>query len=203
MGLGRHGDAVYSQEELDRVISDLIEQTTISGAPGPASAEAIRALPKKIVDKTMLGSDGKAECSICMDGVELQQEVTELPCKHWFHETCISAWLREHDTCPHCRRGITDTGRQSQGPQDSSASASSSSLPRSGGRSGSGSGSGFGSGFGSGSGSRSNPWIVPDSSPRPNNTSNNSGNGRFTGWVRQHFGGGSSHNHHSGGNSGS
>ncbi|KAI1962831.1 hypothetical protein LOZ58_002454 [Ophidiomyces ophidiicola] len=106
MGFGPNGDAVYSQEELDFVVTQLINQTTISNAPGPASEEAIRALPKKPVDKTMLDSEGRAECSICMDSVELKEEVAELPCKHWFHELCISSWLKEHDTCPHCRRGI-------------------------------------------------------------------------------------------------
>lgn len=189
------------------MISDLIERTGGGNAPGPASAEAIQALPKKQVDNSMLGSDGKAECSICMESVVLTQEVTELPCKHWFHEACISAWLNEHDTCPHCRRGISDL-QQSQEPPNSSASASSSSLPRRGSRPGSGSGpsSSFGFGFGSigsGSGSRSNPFIVPDASPRPHSSSGNSGPGRITGWVRQHFGGGGSHNHGSGGNSNS
>ncbi|WEW57257.1 C3HC4 type zinc-finger (RING finger) protein [Emydomyces testavorans] len=173
MGLGRHGDAVYSQEELDRVISELIDQTTNGNAPGPASEEAIRALPKKPVDKTMLGHDGKAECSICMDSVEIRDEVTELPCKHWFHENCISVWLNEHDTCPHCRKGIMESHGQTQTPQDSSTSRSPSSLP--------------------GWGSRSNPFVVPDSSPPSNSSSGSSGNGRFTGWMRNRFGGGNSH----------
>nr|KMM70588.1 RING finger protein 126-A [Coccidioides posadasii RMSCC 3488] len=177
MGLGRHGDAVYSQEELDRVISELIEQTANSNAPGPASEEAIQALPKKQVDKTMLGHDGKAECSICMDSVQIEEEVTELPCKHWFHGNCISAWLVEHDTCPHCRRGIMETYRQNQSSQDSAASQSSSSPP--------------------GSGSRSNPYIVSDDPSESNGAHNNQqppsgggGNGRFAWWMRTHFGGG-------------
>ncbi|KAF3482824.1 ring finger protein 126 [Arthroderma uncinatum] len=64
LGMHRHGDAVYSQEELDRVISELVDQNMNGGAPAPASDDAIRALPKKKVDKAMLGSEGKAECSI-------------------------------------------------------------------------------------------------------------------------------------------
>lgn len=101
-----HGDVVYSEEALDRIISQFMEGQAGSSAPGPASAAAIEALPKKKVDKDMLGSDGKAECSVCMDNVELDDEVTVLPCQHWFHGECVGAWLKEHDTCPHCRQGI-------------------------------------------------------------------------------------------------
>lgn len=106
LNLDRHGDAVYSQEELDRVISQLIDQNARGTAPPPAAPSAIQSLPKKKVDQDMLGSEGKAECSICMDPVELGTEVTELPCKHWFHYNCIEMWLSQHNTCPHCRRGI-------------------------------------------------------------------------------------------------
>ncbi|KAL8800070.1 MAG: hypothetical protein Q9182_005436 [Xanthomendoza sp. 2 TL-2023] len=101
-----HGDVVYSQEALDRIISQFMEQHNGSTAPGPASAAAIAALPKRKIDQGMLGGDGKAECSVCMDNVELGDEVTVLPCHHWFHDECVSAWLKEHDTCPHCRQGI-------------------------------------------------------------------------------------------------
>ena len=101
-----HGDVVYSQEALDRIISQFMEQHTGSSAPGPASAAAISALPTRHIDKAMLGSDGTAECSVCMDNVEFGDEVTVLPCKHWFHGDCVGAWLKEHDTCPHCRQGI-------------------------------------------------------------------------------------------------
>lgn len=117
-----HGDAVYTEEALDRIISQMMEQHQGGGAPGPASAAAIAALPKKQVDKSMLGSDGKAECSVCMDAVTIGDEVTVLPCKHWFHEACVGAWLKEHDTCPHCRQGITprdgaaDTPRSPEQP---------------------------------------------------------------------------------------
>ena len=106
LNMERHGDAVYSQEELDRVISELVGQNVNGTAPPPASRSAIQSLPKKKVDQEMLGNDGRAECSICMDPVELGTEVTVLPCKHWFHFQCIEMWLNQHNTCPHCRRGI-------------------------------------------------------------------------------------------------
>ena len=103
---GVSGDAVYSEEALDRIITQMMDQNHQGSAPGPASAAAIAALPKRPADKTMMGSDGKAECSVCMDAVDIGDEVTVLPCNHWFHGDCVGAWLKEHDTCPHCRAGI-------------------------------------------------------------------------------------------------
>ncbi|KAL6235230.1 hypothetical protein BDW75DRAFT_146396 [Aspergillus navahoensis] len=105
MDISRNGDAVYSQEELDRVISELVEQNGNRTAAPPASQDAIRALPKKQADTEMLGGEG-TECSICMDAVKVGDEVTVLPCTHWFHPQCIELWLNQHNSCPHCRRGV-------------------------------------------------------------------------------------------------
>lgn len=99
-------DAVYSSEAMDRIMSQLMDQHPTSNAPGPATAEAIAALPKKKIDDKMLGSEGKAECSVCMDDVQKGDEVVVLPCSHWFHEACAGMWLGEHNTCPICRKGI-------------------------------------------------------------------------------------------------
>lgn len=109
----RSGDAVFSQEALDRVMSQLMEQNQQNGAP-PAPEELINQLPRKPVDKSMLGGDERAECSICMDSVEMGTEVTILPCTHWFHFECIQSWLKEHDTCPHCRKPITPEDQRNQ-----------------------------------------------------------------------------------------
>lgn len=114
-GNAAHGDMVYSQEAFDRIMTQLMEQHNESGAPPPASEAAIKSLAKKKVDKEMLGSEGQAECSICMDNVELGTDVTVLPCNHWFHGDCVTAWLKEHDTCPHCRKSIS-TAEDSQQP---------------------------------------------------------------------------------------
>ncbi|RDW79586.1 hypothetical protein BP6252_04224 [Coleophoma cylindrospora] len=121
-----HGDAVYSQEALDRIVSQLMEQHPTSNAPGPASAESISALPKKSLDEKMLGPEGKGECSVCMDDVYIGDEVVSLPCNHWFHEACASAWLGEHNTCPICRKGID--GEANASSQDRRSSRSSPGL---------------------------------------------------------------------------
>ena len=135
------GDAVYSQEALDRIITQLMEQNASDNAPAGASQSDIDALPKKAVTTDMLGPEGHAECSICMEAVTVGEQVTELPCHHWFHDPCIAAWLREHDTCPHCRKGITkptepsgsagnsDQNRQNQQRQGSNNATASADRP--------------------------------------------------------------------------
>jgi E3 ubiquitin-protein ligase RNF115/126 len=92
------------QALFERIMSALMEQQ--SNAPGPANQEAIAALLKKNINEEMLGPELKAECSVCMDDVAVGVEVVVLPCDHWFHEACVTAWLNEHNTCPICRAGI-------------------------------------------------------------------------------------------------
>ncbi|KAK6081067.1 hypothetical protein SCUP515_03209 [Seiridium cupressi] len=103
---GAHGDAVYSQEALDRIITQLMEQNPQSNAPPPASEETIAKLPRKKLDEQMLGNETKGECTICIDDMTLGDEAVVLPCKHWFHEECVVLWLKEHNTCPICRAAI-------------------------------------------------------------------------------------------------
>jgi E3 ubiquitin-protein ligase RNF115/126 len=105
-GAGPHGDAVYSQEALDRIISNLMEANPQSNAPPPASTEAIANLPRRNLDEEMLGPEQRGECTICIDEMHMGDEVLVLPCNHWFHEECAVLWLREHNTCPICRAPI-------------------------------------------------------------------------------------------------
>lgn len=107
-GAAVHGDAVYTQEALDRVITQLMEQHQSSGAAPPAPAEAIAKLPLRKADEKILGAEGKAACPVCMEDVVLKEDVLELPCKHWFHEECAKSWLNEHNTCPICRKPISE-----------------------------------------------------------------------------------------------
>ncbi|KAK8080731.1 hypothetical protein PG997_008549 [Apiospora hydei] len=101
-----HGDAVYSQEALDRIITNLMEANPQSNAPPPASEDTIAKLPRKKLDEKMLGPELKGECTICIDDVGMGDEVIVLPCKHWFHDECVVLWLKEHNTCPICRAPV-------------------------------------------------------------------------------------------------
>ncbi|KAH0536717.1 hypothetical protein FGG08_006425 [Glutinoglossum americanum] len=161
---GVAGDAVYTQEALDRVMSQLMEQHTGGNAPGPAPEEAIAALPKKKADRSMLDGKDEGDCSVCMDSVSVGSEVTNLPCGHWFHEHCVSMWLREHNTCPICRKGITPNGEEArQQPRPSGAT----------------------------SGTASGASTSPSDRSAPRNESEGSGGGSLGGRVRQWFSSGS------------
>lgn len=110
-----HGDAVYTQEGLDRIITQLMEANPQSNAAPPASESAIEKLEKKKLDRQMMGDGAKVECTICIDEMHLGDEVTVLPCKHWFHGECVVLWLKEHNTCPICRAPIEKRGENNAG----------------------------------------------------------------------------------------
>ncbi|KAG4281042.1 hypothetical protein FPRO04_13449 [Fusarium proliferatum] len=108
-----HGDAVYSREVFDRITTHLMEANAHSNVAPPATEEALKSLERKLVDKEMLGSEGKAECTICIDEMKEGNMATFLPCKHWYHEECVTVWLKAHNTCPICRTTIEKTDRTS------------------------------------------------------------------------------------------
>lgn len=116
--LGRSGDAVHSQEALDRIITELMEQNPQSHAAPPATAQALAGLQRKKADEEMLKLDDDGEaptCTICMEELEMGVEMIQLPCKHWYHEECATAWLKQHNTCPICRAPIDGGAASPQG----------------------------------------------------------------------------------------
>ncbi|KAK2728264.1 RING finger domain-containing protein [Colletotrichum kahawae] len=119
-----HGDAVYTQEALDRIISTLMEQNPQSNAAPPATEDALSKLERKKVDEKMLGPEGKAECTICIDDFSLGDDATVLPCKHWFHDQCVVMWLKEHNTCPICRTPIEESSNNNASASASNANNS-------------------------------------------------------------------------------
>lgn len=91
---GAGGDYVYSQADLDRVISQLMEQHQ-GNAPPPANKEVIESLPKIKVTAKMVRDN--QDCAVCKEDLVEMEEVTKLPCNHMYHFECVSRWLEAHD----------------------------------------------------------------------------------------------------------
>ncbi|KAK4052750.1 hypothetical protein OIV83_002037 [Microbotryomycetes sp. JL201] len=50
------------------------------------------------------GVDKEERCAVCLQDYEEDDDVMFGLCSHGFHEDCLKAWLKEHGTCPVCRR---------------------------------------------------------------------------------------------------
>ncbi|EPS43461.1 hypothetical protein H072_2510 [Dactylellina haptotyla CBS 200.50] len=113
LGHGPTGDYAWSQQDMDRILSQLMEQHQ-GNAPPPASEENIKNLPKVHVSQAEV--DEGTECVICQDEYKVDEEVVKLPCKHIYHEECVKRWLETHDACPICRTPITPEEQRQRRP---------------------------------------------------------------------------------------
>lgn len=59
-------------------------------------------------------SRGEIRCAICLGGYEDDDDddgnaddLLTLPCKHSFHESCISTWVHSFASCPTCRHDLS------------------------------------------------------------------------------------------------
>lgn len=82
---------------LDDIITLSMRDARIQGVP-PASEDAISRLEEVDVNKE------DCKCSICMDNIN--DKGLKLPCGHVFDKECVTTWLKQHDSCPVCRKGI-------------------------------------------------------------------------------------------------
>ncbi|CAH2079951.1 unnamed protein product [Thlaspi arvense] len=102
-------------------LEQLIEQLTQDDRPGPppASEPIIDALPTVKITPQHLTND-MSQCAVCMEEFTVGGEATELPCKHIYHNNCITPWLRLHNSCPICRRDLppVNTVTESRGRGD-------------------------------------------------------------------------------------
>ncbi|KAK8936240.1 E3 ubiquitin-protein ligase [Platanthera zijinensis] len=60
-------------------------------------------------DKERLISAEDAVCCICLAKYVDNEDLRELPCKHFFHMECVDKWLKINALCPLCKKEVEDT----------------------------------------------------------------------------------------------
>ncbi|NXE28447.1 PJA2 ligase, partial [Ardeotis kori] len=94
------------EERLQQVMEAAMGHWTslgfdIGGAHPPATKETIDCLPQIVVTDEHDGQE--QSCTICCSEYVKDEIITELPCHHLFHKSCVTLWLQESGTCPVCR----------------------------------------------------------------------------------------------------
>ena len=90
--------------EDDLELARLFEDENDDHGPPPMEPEDIANIPTIMVEQEML--DRCSSCPVCIDTIQLKEEVNILGCGHFFHAFCIRTWLGMHASCPVCRRVV-------------------------------------------------------------------------------------------------
>ncbi|XP_010533312.1 PREDICTED: E3 ubiquitin-protein ligase ATL41-like [Tarenaya hassleriana] len=85
-----------------------------SDSPTRAAPESLlqRLWEERTVDEKRFKEMGleSETCSICLQDFlgSSGKNLTHMPCSHVFHSDCVFEWLRKQNSCPLCRREISD-----------------------------------------------------------------------------------------------
>ena len=74
-------------------------------APKGATDTLINTLPVETITERLHES-----CPVCLNDMDVGEQVRNLPCQHKFHKECVDEWLRVNASCPTCRTSIIGNG---------------------------------------------------------------------------------------------
>jgi len=111
---GGGGSSGISFEEFANLINQRMQAAAMAEEEAqrrPTDQAFVQRLPEvPIEDKhCKRGDGGQVEmpaCSVCMSDFEIGVKGIFLPCGHIFHPDCIKPWLKDHNTCPVCRKEL-------------------------------------------------------------------------------------------------
>jgi len=93
---------LFRDSDLDAAISQSLDEA--SGTPQKATSkqflETIQQAGSTVAETDIVKQDS---CPICDETLVVTEGILRLPCKHVFHDKCLSPWLSDHNTCPICR----------------------------------------------------------------------------------------------------
>ena len=83
----------------------------------PAAPQFVQSLYKqKFNDFAKTHNDFDTKCTICYEDYMETDDITPLPCdeRHFFHTACIEDWLKSKNSCPVCRKPISQQAIEEQ-----------------------------------------------------------------------------------------
>ncbi|KAK1428071.1 hypothetical protein QVD17_16898 [Tagetes erecta] len=84
-------------------------EATTNVQVGGLEKRALKKIPVAVFQLRTSGGSA-TECSICLGDFVDGEKVRVLPeCNHEFHVKCVDKWLKEHTSCPNCRRSLVTT----------------------------------------------------------------------------------------------
>eukprot|EP00038_Savillea_parva_P029048 m.68583 g.68583 ORF g.68583 m.68583 type:complete len:582 (+) comp8522_c0_seq2:251-1996(+) len=84
-----------------------------------ALTSACKRIPLSVLSNWVVPGGGDAECAICITGIDTDETMVVLPCRHTYHKECIVTWAHMSSVCPTCRRPLGDAQGGSQSPNAS------------------------------------------------------------------------------------
>ncbi|KAJ1461680.1 hypothetical protein M885DRAFT_584657 [Pelagophyceae sp. CCMP2097] len=96
------GDVVTERAILTNLVNSAEDAGTVS-SHAAALADVLKSAGRRVDDA----------CGVCLEALLRQgpngttvsdRDTTALGCGHIFHKQCVSSWLRDHGTCPTCKR---------------------------------------------------------------------------------------------------
>lgn len=76
----------------------------------PVPPQILELLPKSEFTEANAAnfSEENKQCAICQECYLVKEKYIILPCLHRFHNECVSQWFERKNTCPICKRRVTD-----------------------------------------------------------------------------------------------